>query len=229
MKLIRNKNILEIYSETRKRKIFVGKLEWKESGNVFELIYDKKYMKSPSAIALGPELPLSKMTHKSKGELFSSLADRLPSRRNPAYKDYCEAMGISTEEKNLIVLLGTIGKRGPSTFVFESLYEPELDVRTMLSRAMNKFKLTFHEISLSMEINQITVQRIISGKSKDKSNTKLIRIFLSSPAAFREQLQLSSRKLHRDSLAKLENLIKEAEGSSFPAGSENYKLEQFRF
>jgi hypothetical protein len=56
-----------------------------------ELTYDQDYVLSKSAIPL-------------------------PSRKNPAYEDYCRSQGISKDEDNLSVLLGTIGKRGAFQF-----------------------------------------------------------------------------------------------------------------
>src|SRR6202022_1252354 len=89
----------------------------------YELTYNKKYAHSKNAIPIGPDLHLFKLHHQSKkGKLFSSFIDRIPEKSNPAYKDYCKAEGISSTEKNPIILLGTIGKRGPSSFIFEPVY-----------------------------------------------------------------------------------------------------------
>ena len=48
--------------------------------------------------------------------------DRIPSKENPAYPDYCKSQGISVNETNPIILLIAIGKRGPSTFIFEPVF-----------------------------------------------------------------------------------------------------------
>src|SRR3989338_3574106 len=106
---------LSIFHEGRKRRVFVGELIYDKSKDRYDLIYDKNYARSESAISLGPGLALIKLKHHStKGKLFPALADRIPDKNNPAYKDYCKAQGISVSEKNPIILLGTIGKRGPS-------------------------------------------------------------------------------------------------------------------
>jgi hypothetical protein len=65
-----------------------------------------------------PELPVTKRIHKSD-HLFSSFADRIPSKKNPAYIKYCEKFGIPFKKEDEIILLSTIGKRDPSSFIFE--------------------------------------------------------------------------------------------------------------
>src|SRR5271170_4855455 len=119
-----NPNRLFIFHESRKRRIFVGELKYIEEKNHFELIYDENYAESKKAIPLSPNLSLFQIRHISKkGELFPSFMDRIPLKSNPAYKDYCLSQNISSEERNPIILLGAIGRRGPSSFVFEPVYE----------------------------------------------------------------------------------------------------------
>src|SRR5579872_66873 len=114
---------LKIFHEGRKRRILVGELIYDKKKDRYELIYDKNYADSKKAIPIGPDLNLFKLHHQSKkGELFPSFMDRIPDKSNPAYNDYCKAQGVSPAEKNPIILLGAIGKRGPSSFVFEPVY-----------------------------------------------------------------------------------------------------------
>src|SRR2546428_10963427 len=110
---------MDVYTEGRKRRLYVGDLSYSVEGDKYRFEYDESYLHSPSAIQLGPDLALDKKIHVSEpGKLFLSFADRLPDPSNPAYQEYCVSQGISVDEKNPIILLGTIGRRGPSTFVF---------------------------------------------------------------------------------------------------------------
>ncbi|MCB1107049.1 MAG: hypothetical protein KDK76_03020, partial [Chlamydiia bacterium] len=51
--------------------------------------------------------------------LFVPFLERIPSKNNPSYPEYCQSVGISVDEENVFVLLSTIGRRGPSSFIFE--------------------------------------------------------------------------------------------------------------
>ena len=101
---------LDIFLERRKTRRRVGSLK-REAGG-FTFTYDEEYLRAKNAIPLGPEFPLTKRQLKSSS-LFASLEDRIPSRQNPAYPEYCYAMGIDPKESNPLVLLSTIGKKGP--------------------------------------------------------------------------------------------------------------------
>ena len=116
------KNIvgIDIYLEFRKTRRHVGqlkKLNAKDKCYIFT--YDINYMDQPSSIEIGPDLPLTRRVYKSK-TMFKSIEDRIPSKGNPSYVEYCEDVGISPTEKDTIILLATIGRRGPSSFVFET-------------------------------------------------------------------------------------------------------------
>lgn len=80
-------------------------------------------MNLENAIPLGSDLDLCTKNHFPKNKLFSVFSHRIPERSNSAYEDYCRLQGISIEEVNLIILLGTIGSRGQSSFVFEKIFQ----------------------------------------------------------------------------------------------------------
>ena len=51
---------LHVFSESRKRRIFVGILIWDKMKNIFEFRYDQKYSKSyPANLNLPPSIPLA--------------------------------------------------------------------------------------------------------------------------------------------------------------------------
>ena len=120
MPLHKDSTALEVYLEGRKRRVYVGALTFHKDRDQYHFVYDSKYLKSKKAIPIGPDLSLFKKNLWSeKGKTFPSFADRIPSKSNPAYAEYCRSQGISVNEENIIILLGTIGRRGPSSFIFE--------------------------------------------------------------------------------------------------------------
>lgn len=196
-------NRLQIYHEGRKRRIYVGELIYNKEKEIYELIYDKKYVRSKSAIPLGPELDLFKLKHQTeKNKLFSSLLDRIPEKSNPAYPDYCKSQGISPDEKNPIILLGTIGKRGPSSFIFEPVYHNEFDAAE-ITKFREKLNISQHDLAIAFDIKKSTLQRIESGASHEYNTLQRIQMLLEFPEVALWQLKLTGARLHSNELVKL--------------------------
>lgn len=193
---------LQVFSESRKRRVLVGTLSWESGRNQFEFKYEPKYAKSKSAIPIGKELDLFKRSHISKGKLFPSFADRIPSRENPAYEDYCRSQGISVDESNPIILLISIGKRGPSTFIFEPVF-----LNNFTYEDVRKFResldISIHEWAAAFDFNPPTLQRLESGKKTDLSTIRRAQIYLEFPEAAMWQLELNSGKIHAETFQKL--------------------------
>ena len=147
---------INIYSQTRTKRIFVGKL-WRE-GKKYFFEYGKTYKKLKNALPLGPELPLWK-DRVSSNTLFPSFSDRIPSKNNPAYKDYCREWRISENEKDIFILLTTIGRRGPSTFIFEEAFKNEYTA-SQLKDFRNRLELTQSEFEALFNISHMTLYRL---------------------------------------------------------------------
>lgn len=198
-----NKNQLLIFHESRKRRQLVGELIYSKEQDQYELIYDKHYMQSKKAIPIAKDLDLFKMRHKSeKGKLFPAFLDRIPEKSNPAYEDYCKAQGILPNEKNLIVLLGFIGKRGPSSFVFEPVYEADFSPNDILT-LRNELKISQEDLAEAFDIKRLTLLKIEKGQSKDASTLKLLQIYLKFPEVALWQLMQTGGRIHNQALAKL--------------------------
>ena len=105
-----------VYLENENSRDRVGLLT--RSADQFCFEYAPEYLNKTNIISLGPEMPLRKEKYLSK-ILFVPFADRIPPKHNPAYPKYCESVKISVDEKDVFVLLSTLGHRGPSSFVFE--------------------------------------------------------------------------------------------------------------
>lgn len=194
---------LKIFHESRKRRLLVGELIYNKKNDRYELIYDKNYANSKNAIPISPDLDLFKLHHQSeKGKLFPSFIDRIPDKSNPAYSDYCKAQGISTTEKNPIVLLGAIGKRGPSSFVFEPVYSCEFDSSDII-KLRAQLQITQHDLAKALDISQTTLQRIEAGVSGDLNTLKYMQILLKFPEVALWQLKQTGNQIHKDASTKL--------------------------
>lgn len=203
-----DQNHVKIYHEGRKRRIYVGEISYDAKSNRYALTYDKKYTLLKNAIPLGPTLSLFELTHYSeKGKMFPIFLDRIPDPRNPAYPDYCASQGISVEEKNPIVLLGTIGRRGPSSFIFEAVYTTDFKPKDITS-FRQELNLTQHDFAEAFDISLPTLQRIEANKSHDENSLKRIEIMLSFPEVALWQLAQTGGRIHRKMQVVLKNYFR---------------------
>lgn len=197
-------NKINVFSQTKTKRDLVGTL-WKEK-NSYHFQYNNDYARQKKAIPLGPEFELWKEKFSSK-TLFASLLDRIPSKENPAYADYCGQWGVDPDEKDLFILLTTIGRRGPSTFIFEadigSAYNAE---------SVKKFRenlcLTQHEFSALLGLAYVTLNRLEQGKSKNETLLLYIQTVENAPTALRWLLKLRGQYLHDNTVARLNKIKK---------------------
>ncbi|MCB1082657.1 MAG: HipA N-terminal domain-containing protein [Chlamydiia bacterium] len=108
-----------VYLEEEGKRMLVGRLT--RSPDHFSFEYAPTYLNTHAVISLGPEMPLRKEAYLSK-TLFTPFKERIPPKDNPAYPDYCASVDISVDEDDPFVLLATLGRRGPSSFVFEGVF-----------------------------------------------------------------------------------------------------------
>lgn len=196
-------NRLLIFHELKKRRIYVGELIHDVKLDVYKLIYDQNYLNSKNAIPLAPELSLFKEVYISnKGQLFSAFLDRIPEKQNPAYADYCRSQGISINENNPIILLGTIGSRGPSSFVFERTYKPGISI-IKITELRQELNITQHDLAEAFGISKVTLQKIESGVSSDIKTIKLLQIYFTFPEVAIWQLHQTGAMVHSLVLSKL--------------------------
>lgn len=200
MRLLSDRKVIGVYVflEKRKTRQFVGELTFDKIKNEFVFIYDKAYIYSDNIIPLGPEIPITKIEHSSK-KLFASLKDRIPSRENAAYVDYCRAMGITIDENDPIVLLVTIGRRGPSSFIFEPHYQDIFD-GIALKTFRNELGLTTREFSQCFNMTQASLVNIESGKAVGKETLRRLEVYARFPEVLYYQLQLAGGILHTNKL-----------------------------
>lgn len=170
---------IAVFLEKRKTRQYVGNLTYLHDEKVFEFTYDENYLYAKKIIPLGPEFPLTQRSFRSK-RLFPSLKDRIPSKENPAYPEYCQAMRISVNESDPIILLGTIGKKGASSFVFEPVYTTTFSPED-LRNFRQELGLTTREFSLCFDLPRLALMHIENGRSAGKEILKRIEIYLHFP------------------------------------------------
>lgn len=195
--------ILTIYLEGKKDKVLVGTLERKNNEYIFT--YDEKYYYSSSPLPIGPELSLKKRIHKSK-ELFSIFNDRIPSKKNAAYEEYCREVGIDKNEKDEMILLAKLGARGPSSFIIE---EPNTENFTKddLIEFRKRLDITMREFSAAFDISLSSIQRIENGRAEGLEVLKRIEIYAKFPEVARFEVKKNKMKIHSSVLDKIFSIL----------------------
>lgn len=190
---------INIYSQTKTKRISVGRL-WRE-GKSYLFEYDNSYKSLKNALPLGPELPLWKSKVTSQ-KLFQSFLDRIPSKNNPAYVDYCREWGIDENETDVFVLLTTIGRRGPSTFIFETAIQNDY-LSSNLKLFRIRLGLSQAEFEALFNISHMTLVGLESGKSKNSFYLNYFELFDKSPEALKWMLKKRGQLLHDEKLMQL--------------------------
>jgi HipA-like protein len=169
---------VNVFLEKRKVRMHAGVLTREKEKFVFR--YNEPYFKAKYVIPLGPEFPLTQRVFVSE-KLFPSFEDRIPSRQNPAYPDYCRVMEIDPQEKDELVLLSTIGRRGPSSFIFYPIYERKLAASDIIA-FRKSLDLTTREFASVFELSQASLNAFERGRSSGKEISKRLEIILHFPA-----------------------------------------------
>ena len=177
---------VDVYLEKRKTRQYVGRLNKDKRNFVFE--YDEAYQYSNNPLSLGPDLPINKKRHTSS-KLFPTFVDRIPSKRNPAYEEYCQTVGISPSEKDPLVLLATLGQKGPSSFIVTPVLESPSFSREDLKKFRKDLNLSMREFSNLFGISTATVYRIENHKMSGKQTLEKISVYYQFPKTALDKLK----------------------------------------
>ena len=218
MEYKKNKIIaVDVFIDKRKSRIFVGRLSRKKQKNEalagYKFEYDDKYLYSRYPVSIGPELPLTQKVFFSS-ELFESFADRIPSKDNPAYAEYCMKFGIASEEKDWFVLVSTIGSRGPSSFIFEPVLAEAPVSGKEIKRYRKELGLTIREFGLLFDLSPFTVQKIEAQKQTGREILKRLMIYMRFPEVAMYEIKRNGRKIHSNALKKVIRKTKKQESSN---------------
>lgn len=205
-----NSNIIgiQVFLERRKSRQLVGQLIRKEGDFVFS--YDDAYLKADNAVSLGPEMPLTRRSYRSS-ELFVPFLDRIPSRDNPAYQEYCHFFEISVDEKDPLILLSTIAHRGPSSFIFEPIKGDEFSGVDLLA-FRKRLGLSVRDFAACFDFSPSSVTRIERGHSLGQEILIRAEIYAKFPEVALFQLHRKGQFLHTKKIQELESSLKIGNG-----------------
>jgi HipA-like protein len=195
---------VDVFLEKRKTMVYVGRLTCEKEG--YRFVYKKNYLYAKASIPLGNEMPLTQGEYFSK-TLFSSLSDRIPLRENPSYPDYCRSVGISETEKDSLVLLATIGRRGPSSFIFEPVYDRGFD-GDICKKFRIKLGLTIREFAGVFDVSPVTLTAIERGRGSGKEALKRLEIYYRYPNVALDEIFDRGGVLHESKRRKVIQLLK---------------------
>ena len=196
---------IDVYLERTSARQYVGRLSKIRGRFVFE--YNETYRYSDNAVPFGPDLPINKRKHLSL-KLFPSFADRIPSRENPAYKEYCQSVGISPSEKNPFVLLVKLGRKGPSSFILAPVSEESDFSREDLKHFRKKLNLSIREFAELFDVSSATIYRIENNKSSGKNILKRIKIYFNSPEKALAKIEHTGHKINDQKRSFVQNFLK---------------------
>jgi HipA-like protein len=200
-----------VYLERRKSRKFVGELTYNFKKHVYVFTYDKAYLRA-NLIPLGPELPLDPRKFTSP-TLFEPFIDRLPSRENPAYQEYCAAENIDVNEQDSFVLLTTIGKRGPSSFIFERKKQALMEARE-LKVFRQELGLTTREFAIAFAIGTKTLISIEKGRSAGRDVMKRLELYIRFPEVALFEFRRNCAAIHRDKRKQVERILSDRKTQS---------------
>lgn len=183
---------VRVFLERKTRRQYVGLLTKQDTEFVFE--YDRAYLKARDVIPLGPEMPLTKRIYRST-TLFIPFLDRIPSRENPAYEEYCTATGVSAEETNPLILLATIAHRGPSSFIFEPLCNEEFPATELLV-FRKRLGLSVRDFAACFDFSPSAITRVELGQESGREVLKRAEIYVRFPSVALFQLERRGGALH---------------------------------
>ena len=196
---------VDIYLERKSTRQYVGRLQIEKRKFVFQ--YDKSYLKKSNPIPLGPDLPLQ-LDKLSSSNLFPSFADRIPSKKNPAYKEYCLSVGISPSEKDPLVLLSKLGQKGPSSFICTPVEDKQAFSTTDLKLFRKSLKLSIREFSDLFGVSSATIYRIENNKTSGKDTLKKLEVYYKSPQTTLAQIKITGNKINESKRLFIESFLK---------------------
>lgn len=189
-----NKKItaVDVYFEKIKSREYVGQLTRQDSKYIFT--YADAYLAKDRSIPLGPDLPLTAKSFTA-ATLFPSFEDRIPSKKNPAYPEYCKIVGIDPKETDELVLVATLGQKGPSSFIFAPSTALNITINDIIA-FRQQLDLTVREFSDIFDFGSATIHRLEKNKTSGKDALKRLEIYYHFPAVALYELAKNGHKIN---------------------------------
>jgi HipA-like protein len=199
------KNIvaIDIFLERYRTRIYVGRLQM--SDKLFHFQYRETYLNAKNVISLGPEFPLMQKNFYSE-TLFKSLVDRIPDPDNPAYETYCKEFGISPLTEDPFILLATIGRRGPSSFIFEPLYDCHFTFKDF-DEFRKDLGLSINDAALLFDISVSILQKIKAGDSSGIEILKRLELYWLFKDTLLLQIKRNGKFIHSDKIKRILKIL----------------------
>ncbi len=194
---------VDVYLEKRKTREHVGRLS--REGKKFIFTYNDSYLYKDRAIPLGPDLPLTKKKFSSE-TLFPTFEDRIPSKKNPAYAEYCKMVGINPSEKDSLILVATLGQKGPSSFIFSPAPTSTITNEDILN-FRKKLNLTVREFSELFDFAPATINRIENRTISGKDSLKRLEIYFYFPEVALHEVMKNHNKIHSKKIKFVEKYL----------------------
>lgn len=202
--LPKNIQAVDVYLEKRKTRKYVGRLSKMDTSFIF--IYDDSYIYNDRSIPLGPDLPFTNKKYISN-KLFPTFEDRIPSKKNPAYPEYCKMVGIDPSENDELILVATLGQKGPSSFVFTPVYDNTITNKEIINFRKH-LQLTVREFSEIFDIASSTVYRIEKNLTSGKDALKRLEIYMNFPEVALYEIKKNGNKINEKKKLMLEKILK---------------------
>ena len=194
---------IDIFLELRSTRVLAGRLNYEKNKYVFT--YEAKYLDHKKAIPVGPELPMTRQSFESV-TIFPSFLDRIPSKHNPAYPEYCAVFDVASEEKDILVLLATVGRKGPSSFIFEPVWADTFSASD-LKRFRKALGLSTRDFAACFGMTQAAIVRIEGGKSSGAEILRTMEIFHKFPEAAAYHVRKYATTLHSKTKEKVVRIL----------------------
>lgn len=194
---------VDVYLEKRKTREYVGRLSREETCFVF--IYDDTYLYKHRSIPVGPDLPLTQKKFISES-LFPSFEDRIPSNKNPAYQEYCNMVGIDFNEKDPLILVATLGQKGPSSFIFSPAITTSITNEDIIDFRKN-LNLSVREFSDIFDFSPTTINRIEKKITSGKDALKRFEIYFYFPEVALYEVNKNRFKINDEKSKYVENFL----------------------
>jgi len=194
---------VDVYLKKRKTREYVGHLSRDNTHFIFT--YDNLYLYKNRSIPLGPDLPLTKKKFIST-TLFSTFLDRIPSNKNPAYKEYCKMVGIDPAEKDPLILVATLGQKGPSSFIFSPSTELTITYENIINfrKILN---LTIREFGELFDFSPATISGIEKKSISGKEAMKRLEIYYYFPQVALYEAHKNRFKINEEKMQHVEAFL----------------------
>jgi len=179
---------IEVYAEAKDTRTHVGTLTRNDRGYFF--CYANSWLENSRAIEIGPDLPLSS-EKKSAKIMPESFRARIPSRSSANYEQYCLERGLDPAESDEMILLGNIGQKGASSFVFE--LSDEVEREKAVAKRLNELLelLSLREAAVFFGLSHTTIAKIRNAVEEKGPGYRYVEAVLLVEEAFFHCLRVS--------------------------------------